>query len=276
MRLGFPIPAVETLDQEIAYARQHGMRAVYVSARFCDTPPVARDYVARLQDADLVPAEVGAWCNPLSRDPAVRRPAIAKCQASLALAETVGARCCVNVAGSCGERWAGPYATDLLPETFDLIVATVQEIIDAVKPGRTFYSLETMPWMLPDSPESYRELLQAIDRPAFAAHFDPVNLVNSPRRYFQNGALIRDFVRLLGPQIRSVHLKDILLGPNLTVHLDECRPGAGGLDYPALLNALKPLDPDLPVMLEHLPDENEYLAAAAFVRTAAATEGIIL
>jgi len=38
-------------------------------------------------------------------------------------------------------------------------------------------------------------LIEAIDRAAFGAHFDPVNLINSPRRYYDNAALIREEVR---------------------------------------------------------------------------------
>lgn len=54
--------------------------------------------------------------------------------------------------------------------------------------------------MYPDSVKNYVRLIQAIDRPRCAAHFDPVNLVNSPQRYFRSGDLIRDFVEKLGPR----------------------------------------------------------------------------
>jgi len=43
--------------------------------------------------------------NPLSSDEQTRRTAIARCQAMLALADAIGARCCVNIAGSRGEKW---------------------------------------------------------------------------------------------------------------------------------------------------------------------------
>jgi hypothetical protein len=57
---------------------------------------------------------------------------------------------------------------------------TVREIVDAVEPQRTFYSLEPMPWSPPDSPDSYLELIGAVERRQFGVHLDPVNLVNSP------------------------------------------------------------------------------------------------
>ena len=105
----------------------------------------------------------------------------------------------MNISGSRGKDWAGPHPDNLTPATFDLIVETVRKIIDAVKPSRTFYTLETMQWMYPDSTAAYLRLLKAIDRPAFAAHFDPTNLVTSPQIYFNTGAMIKDALAKLGP-----------------------------------------------------------------------------
>lgn len=66
------------------------------------------------------------------------------------------------------------------------------------------------------------------------------------------------------------------LANRLTVHLDEVRPGQGGLDLHTLLRELTKLHPDLPIMLEHLPNETEYDLAAAHVRAVAKVEGIAL
>jgi sugar phosphate isomerase/epimerase len=250
-------------------------------AAYCPVGPDAdaatiAAYRAAARAADIVIAEVGAWSNPLSPDAATRAAALEKCKAGLALADAIGARCCVNIAGSRGEKWDGPHARDLSDETFDKIVASVREIVDAVQPQQSYYTLEPMPWMYPDSVESYQALIRAIDRKAFAVHFDPVNLINCPQRYFQNGALIRQFVKELGPQIRCCHVKDTLLHPKLTVHLDEVRPGAGTLDMAALLHALGPLDPDLPLMMEHMSLEEDYDLGAAYLRGVAAAEGLAL
>lgn len=277
MRLGAPIFESYTDPTSwVAAVQAKGYRAAYCPVKPDASPEVIDAYRRAAEAADIVIAEVGAWSNPLSPDPAERAAALDKCKASLLLADRIGARCCVNIAGSRSTHWAGPHAANLSGETFDLIVSTVQEIIDAVQPTRTVYALETMPWVFPDSVESYQRLVEAIDRPGFGVHFDPVNLVNSPRRYFENALLIRDFVATLGPAIRSVHLKDIQLSQRLTVHLDEVRPGQGGLDIATLLCELDQLDPDLPLMLEHLPGEEEYDLAATHVRCIAQTEGIQL
>jgi sugar phosphate isomerase/epimerase len=157
-----------------------------------------------------------------------------------------------------------------------MIVEITREIIDAVKPRRTFFTLEPMPWIFPDSPDNYLRLIAAIDRRAFAVHLDPVNMINSPHRYFHNATFIRECFQKLGPYIESCHAKDTLLAQKLTTHLDEVRPGLGRLDYTVFLTELNKLDPDLPLLLEHLPDETEYRLAADYVRAKARQIGVSL
>ena len=275
MRLGAPISISEMNSQAwIAALQAKGYRAAYCPLNGSEDSATIRAFEQAAELAGIVIAETGAWSNPLSQDETVRQEALHKCQAMLALADEVGARCCVNIAGSRGPKWDGPHPADLTPETFEMIVATTREIIDAVQPRRAFYTLEPMPWMYPDSVESYLELVRAIDRPRFGVHFDPVNLINCPQRYFHNADFMIDFVARLGPQIRSVHLKDVRLQNQLTVHLDEVRPGLGELDYRVLLTELDRLSPDLPVMLEHLPKQIEYDLAAAYVRDQATQAGV--
>lgn len=277
MRLGGPVIG-DTSSPEawIAAVRQHGYRAAYCPLDSKAGAEIIQAYAAAAQAADIVIAEVGAWSNPLSTDTETRRTAITHCQAQLALADSIGARCCVNIAGSRGEQWDGHHPDNLTPETFDLIVETVRAILDAVQPTRTWYTLETMPWMYPDSPESYLQLVRAIDRERFGVHLDPVNMISSPHRYYANRALLADCLTTLGPYIKSCHAKDIVLSGKLTVHLDETRPGLGILDYHFWLKELDKLDPDTPLMLEHLPSAEEYTLAAAYVRSVAQEVGVSL
>jgi len=128
--------------------------------------------------------------------------------------------------------------------------------------------------MYPDSPDSYLRLIRAIERERFAVHLDPVNLVCSPQRYFGNADLLRECVAKLGPMIKSCHAKDIALSPKFMTHLDEVRPGLGGLDYRVFLRELNKLDPDVPLMLEHLSTPEDYHLAADHVRSVAQAEGL--
>ncbi len=266
LRLGGPVfEKVQDPQGWVDALRRLGYSAAYCPVGADASDGEARAYEDAARKADIIIAEVGAWSNPISPDDATRKAALEKCRRQLALADRIGACCCVNIAGSRSEKWDGPDAANFTKDAFDMIVETTRSIIDAVKPARTYFTLETMPWAYPDSPDSYLQLFQAIDRRQFAVHLDPVNLVCSPQRYYGNGALIRECFEKLGPYIKSCHAKDILLEPQLTTHLNEVRPGTGGLDYAVFLKELGRF-PGVPLMLEHLPSAEEYDKAAAHIR----------
>ena len=278
MRLGADLHRAETDPASwVARVRELGLSTViWPLDDGVDDPDRERDFLQAATAAGLTIAEVGAWCNATHPDPALRRQKIARCQERLALADRLGARCCVNVGGSTGGEWWGPAAADLSEAHFDQIIASVREIVDAVRPTRTVYALETMPWMHPDSPEAYRRLLQAIDRPGqVGAHLDPSNLIHSPRRLFDNAAFIRHCFDELGPWIRSCHAKDVRLHRELTVHLEEVPPGQGEIDYLNFLRCCAALDPETSVIIEHCQPA-DLPAAIAAVRQAAATAGVSL
>ena len=101
----------------------------------------------------------------LDPDDAKRRDNLAYVTARCALADEVGARCCVDIAGSYNPTvWYGPNPKNLSREFFDATVANCRQIIDAVKPTRTKFTIEMMGWNLPDSPDAYLQLIKAVDR----------------------------------------------------------------------------------------------------------------
>ena len=69
---------------------------------------------------DVVIAEVGAWRNMLDPDAQKRAANLRYVTERLALAEAVGARCCVDIAGSFNPTvWYGPHPKNLSQEFFD-------------------------------------------------------------------------------------------------------------------------------------------------------------
>jgi sugar phosphate isomerase/epimerase len=278
MRLGAPLfKPSDTPDKWVAALKYHGYTAAYCPLKDLNDPHLVQAYADAATQNNIVIAEVGAFGNnPICPDDTIRKQGIDNCQQKLALAEAIGARCCVNVSGSRSDNWAGPSPNNYGEDTFDLIVESVRAIIDAVKPTRTFYALEMMPWAYPDSADSNLELIRAVDRSQLAVHFDPVNIINSPRRYYNNAQLIQDCFVKLGPYIKSCHAKDILLHNKLTVHLDEVRPGKGNLDYKIFLTELNKLAPDTPLMIEHLKGEEEYTKVAEHIRSVAKQNDIPL
>ncbi len=274
LRLGGPV--FDKYQDPDGWAR--AVRKLGYSAAYCPIGAEAADDVVRAyeqaaQKADIIIAEVGAWSNPISPDDEKRKAALETCRRQLALADRIGARCCVNISGSRGTQWDGPAAENFTEETFEMIVETTRGIIDDVQPMRTWFTLETMPWAYPDSADSYVRLIRAIDRDRFAVHLDPVNLVCSPQRYYSNGKLIAECFEKLGPYIKSCHAKDIYLHPKLMTHLDEVRPGQGELDYATFLRELSKL-PGVPLMLEHLPNAEEYRQAAEHIRSVGRAIGL--
>jgi sugar phosphate isomerase/epimerase len=250
----------------------------YKAATFPAQPEAGRseiaEYAAAMRENDIANAEVGAWSNPLSPDAAEREAAMRKNIAALEVAEETGARCCVNIAGSLGAAWDGPHKNNLSRETFELIVKNTQTIIDAVKPAKTKYTLETMPWAYPDSPESYLRLIEAIDRDAFGVHLDICNMINCPERYYKITEFVGRSFELLGGAIISVHLKDVKLSRKMTLHIDEVQPGEGDMDFAELFRNAAKLDGEVTLIIEHLRSNEDYAKAFGFCKGIIESEGL--
>jgi len=275
LRLGGPI-FLKTEDPA-ELAREHrrlGYSAAYApSASLNDSARIAAIRQAFAAENVLI-AEVGAWVNMLDADPAKRKKNLDYVTERLALAEALGAKPCVNIAGSFNPgQWDGPDPRNLTKEYFDATVENCRKVIDAVKPKNTKFTLEMMGWSLPDGPDSYLKFIKAIDRPGFGAHVDIANILNSPARYYANADLIRDTFRKLGRWIVAVHAKDVT---GKDVHLMETMPGRGGMDYGAYLKAVTSLDREVPFLLEHLRTPQEYDEARSFVVRKAAEIGLKL
>ena len=276
MRLSGPLfGEQDTPEKWVALVRQHGYGAARAPVKWDTDETVIREYAEAAERDNIVIPEVGAFgVNPISPDEEERKAAVRHCQRQLELADKLGARCCTNIAGARGQKWNLAYPENFSQEAFDLTVESVREIIDRVAPTRTYYALETMPWVFPESADSYVALIKAIDRRRFAVHLDPVNLIFSPRLYFNNAAVIRECFDKLGPHIRSCHAKDTLLTEKLTVCLQEVRPGLGALDYDVYLTELSKLGPDVALVMEHMKGAEEYAKAAEHLRSVAARNGL--
>jgi sugar phosphate isomerase/epimerase len=274
VRLGGPVSGNFSDPAEWVKA----VRSLGYSAAYCPVQPdvsgdIIRAFREESKKSNILISEVGVWNNMLDPDESKRKEAVEKNIKSLQLADEIGAKCCVNISGARGEIWDGPYPGNYARETFEMIVGSVRKIIDEVKPSSAFYTLEPMPYMLPDSPDTYLDLIRAVDRKQFAVHLDPVNMISSPQRYFDNGAFLKECFAKLGAYIKSIHAKDIIIMPELTLHLEERRPGLGSLDYTVFLREVSRLG-DIPFMLEHLKTQEEYILAAAYVRETGRKAGI--
>ncbi len=276
MRLGGPV--FEKTDDPRELAKSHvkmGYRAAYCPKVDLNDAARIREISDAFAAEDVVIAEVGAWCNMIDLDSDVRKKNVDNVIDRLAIADEIGALCCVNIAGSFNpDEWAGPHPENVTTRAFELIMETIRKIIDAVKPKRAKFAIEMMQWVIPDSPESYAELLLAVDRPAFAVHLDPTNLINCPRHYYDTTSIIRECFERLGDEVVSCHAKDVILHDNAIVHLDEIMPGKGKLDYREYLTQLSLLPQDPPLMIEHLRTPEEYNEARSHIMEVADVLGL--
>jgi len=263
-------PVLEKHDDPRELARRHkelGYTAAYAPRvdlnDACLIDSVRNAFAAE----QIIIAEAGAWSNMLAVDEAERRANHEKVCNTLAMADALGARCCVNYIGTLAKNSCfGPHPDNLTAATFDLAVETVRKIIDAVRPKRAKFCLEMMQWTLPDSVDAYLALLRSVDRKAFGVHMDPANIVVSPRIYYDTGGLIRDCFKRLGHLMVSCHAKDLILRDQLALHFDEVRPGLGNLDYNAYISELCNMRHPPPLMLEHLATAEEYALALKHLR----------
>lgn len=266
-------------EDPAAFARAH--RDVGYTAAYC--PPVELSDSARLRTIeaafaadDVTLAEVGIWRNLLAVEPERRAVHLDHARTCLAIADETGTVCAVSYIGSFApETDYAPHPENLGPRAFEATVETVRGIIDAVAPKRAKFALEMMQYALPDSIDSYLDLIAAIDRPAFAVHLDPVNLIMTPRRYYASGAFVQECFERLGAHIVSCHLKDITLHHKAALHLDEVMVGDGDFDVAAFLRAAAAMPRDIPVLLEHL-EQDQYATARERVRAIARAEDIAL
>ncbi len=267
VRLGGP-PFAKTQDpDELALAhRKLGYRAAYCPKLAVKDEDKIRAYAAAFAKQDVVIAEVGRWVNLLDADAEKRRQNLETVIDGLALAEAVGARCCVDIAGSFSPTsWYGPNPDNLSRKHFDASVENARKIIDAVKPKRARFTYEMMGWAYPDTPDHYLELIKAVDRPAFGVHLDPCNAVNCPEKFYNTTALLNECFDKMGQWIVSCHAKDLAWETEMNIHFVEVAPGKGTLDYATYLRRIAQLPQNPPLMLEHLKTAEDYTGAREHV-----------
>lgn len=259
---------IDDPDAYIAECRRMGFRAATCPDHRLGSTDDLRAIRQAFAAADITIAEVGGWANCLDPRPEARREALATTAEALAVADELGAVCCITVAGSLDPKIAyGIHPHNFAEQTFEAVVDWVRQVLGEAMPRRTKLTIETTPWTPIDSADTYARLLHAVDNDALAVHLDPVNLVTDARTYFATTQLLNDCFDRFGSRIVACHAKDIRQRDPKTVQLEEAPPGQGVLDYRTFLRRARQISPDLPIIIEHLNTEAEYAAAAQHIRS---------
>jgi sugar phosphate isomerase/epimerase len=250
---------------------RRGYRAAYTpSVRLAD-----EDRLIKIRDEfsgrDVTLAEVQCWNNLLDPDEAVRKANREAVVEALAVADEVGAVCAIDTVGSYARESLNHHdPRNFSQDAFDAAVEMARYFLDTVQPTRTYFTYEVLAMHIVDEPEVVERLVKAVDRDHFGVHLDIVNLINCPRKYWYNGALMEECVRRFGPHIVAAHAKDVYMEDNCdTVRISEVRPGLGNIDYTTYLRCLDELPQTVTLMLEHLETEEEYRAAHEYIRSQA-------
>lgn len=267
MKLGIAMTLPHSTAEEWAEKHKNfGCESVIFPCDFNDDDKKINSYIKAANDYGLTIAEVGAWCNTMSQDQSKEN--IEYCKKQLELADYVGAICCVNIAGtSGGDIWDGAYKENFLYSTYERTVEITREIIDSVNPTRTHYSLEPMPYMVPYSPQNYRQLITDVNRDAFGVHLDIINMINTPKKYFFNTEFTNKCFDILGCDILSCHLKDIRLERGLTLNLKETACGNGTFDIKNYIFQAEKINSNMPMIIEHLSDEQSYKTTVQYIKS---------
>ncbi|MCR4990485.1 MAG: sugar phosphate isomerase/epimerase [Lachnospiraceae bacterium] len=267
MRLGTSSPLKHDTPEEWAENQvKLGCSAVVFPVSSLEPEQKIIAYKEAARKAGLMIAEVGIWKNALSSDPDERKKNMDYCVEQLRMADFIGARCAVNVAGACGPVWDGGYRENFSKDAWEKTVSMVREIIDRANVKETYFTLEPMPWMIPTGPLEYVKLIEAVDRDRFAVHMDIINMINSVERYFDPEAFIDDCKDMLGTQIRSCHIKDIHFNRKYTIQLEECAPGCGEFPLRYYVEKMNEIDSNMPVILEHLNSDEEYIKYMGYLK----------
>ena len=267
MRLGTSSPLAHTSPLEWANNQvKLGCSTVVFPVQSNETQERIDAYKKAANDAGLTIAEVGIWKNALARDEGERRKNLDYCVEQLRLADYIGAGCAVNVAGAFGPIWDGGYKENYSRDAFNKIVSMVREIIDRADPKNTYFTLEPMPWMIPTGPKQYLELINAVERDRFAVHIDIINMISSAERYFFADEFIEECLDLLGKYVKSCHIKDVHLDRRYTLRLEECGPGDGEFPLRHYAEKINKIDPEMPVILEHLDTDEDYVKYLSYLK----------
>ncbi len=169
----------------------------------------------------------------------------------------------------------GPSPENYSARSRDLLVSSLVELADRAADTGTMLAMEAHCLTTLESPETVREILDAVDSPWIRANFDPVNFLGSVRAVYSSGAAAQHAARVLQPRLApAAHIKDVAVEAELVLHIAETVPGTGVLDLPSVLAACRRfLPPPATLIVEHL-GAGDVPSALAHVTSVAAGCGI--
>jgi len=240
-------------------------------------PEAVRAPVERARELGVEVLGLNAYANLVHPVPATRTWNVDAVRRAMAFAAELGVPWVNTMAGTRDPEmafWA--YHPDNFQEpAWQDLLAAVRELL-AVTPSGVRLTLE--PYMLTPlaTTAALRRVLDDVADPRLGIALDPVNLIG-PREYHDAAGTIERMFTALGSGIVSVQAKDHFLHRlKATVQIDERVPGEGELPYAALLRAMDRVTPAPQLVIEHLREDEQIVAARDFIRRTAEEAGVEL
>jgi sugar phosphate isomerase/epimerase len=182
------------------------------------------------------------------------------------------------VISGCGSRHAthfyGPHPDNHAPATRERLIASLRRAVPFAEATGVVLAMECHVTTALDTPEHIREVLDGVGSRWVRANFDPVNMLGDFAKVWSNGPAMRHMWATLGTcYTKSAHIKDVVAGPDLVVHISEAAPGQGMLDLDVFFEVCTGLGEDTAVIVEHLPAD-QARSAITFVKHAGEQRGI--
>ena len=254
-----------------------GIRATVPWIDLREGPEAVRAPVERARALGLEVLGLNAYANLVHPVPATRAWNVDAVRRAMAFAAEHGVPWVNTMAGTRDPEmafWA--YHPDNFGEAaWQDLLAAVRELL-AGTPSGVRLTLE--PYMLTPlaTTAALRRVLDDVADPRLGIALDPVNLIG-PREYHDSAGAIERMFAALGGAIVSVQAKDHFLHRlKATVQIDERVPGEGELPYAALLRAMDRVTPAPQLVIEHLREDEQIVAARDFIRRTAEEAGVEL
>jgi sugar phosphate isomerase/epimerase len=207
-------------------------------------------------DMDIVQFGIGYGECLFDPDAAVRDAVVRKIERGIEVGRDLGAEVTLIRPGSLNP--AGSYAPspkNYAPACMERLVETLRRVADKAEAEGQAVVVETYATTIMDSPETIRDVLQAVGSERICVVMDFVNHFQSLRQVYHSTARINHIFDVMGPFAPVGHCKDIRVGNDLALHLYEVIPGEGELDLATALRRWHALHPDGYMLLEHMPQE---------------------
>lgn len=196
--------------------------------------------------------------NLVDPDERVRAAAVRTLREACRVAEQLGSPMVVTGVGTCdptGDWSYAPHPDNYTTVTEERLIMALREAATGAEAYGRIIALEAHILTTLDSARRIRAIIDAVDSPAVKVNVDIVNMIGNVHDLYHLTDVIDTYFDLLGPHIACGHAKDIRIDKQFVLHLSECCPGDGIMDFATQFRRFNALQPNGYMFVEHLPRE---------------------